>query len=304
MASALRSLQKIGSLSVAATAATTLSYNKPSACDQRRRFEGKTIVITGGGGTFGRVGARYFAEEGAKVVLVDVNQAALDKVRSEVETNLFYKKSPGYFGEITTCACDVRDADQVQAVVDACGRVDLLWNNAGYQGAMKPLLEYPADDVQAVMDINVVGAFRVLQACAKNMAANGGGAIVQTGSVAGLRGTPTMGAYVASKAAIHGLTMTASKDLAPHNIRVNTVMPALIGPSSGFMWQRQNELHAASGSPYFDRDAAVVAAKKVNGVPLKRLGEVEEVVEAVAFLLSDESAYITGTSLVVAGGMA
>ena len=113
-----------------------------------------------------------------------------------------------------------------------------------------------------------------------------------------------MGAYVASKAAIHGLTMTAAKDLAPHSIRVNTVMPALIGPSSGFMWQRQNELHAASGSPYFDRDPAVVATKKIGGVPLKRLGEVEEVVEAVAFLLSDESAYITGTSLVVAGGMA
>ena len=222
MAAALRSLQKLGSLSVAAAAATTLSYTKPSACDPRRRFEGKTIVITGGGGTFGRVGARYFAEQGAKVVLVDVNQAALDKVKSEV-------------GEITTCACDVRDAEQVQAVVDAAGPIDLLWNNAGYQGAMKPLLEYPADDVQRVMDINVVGAFRVLQACAKNMASNGGGAIVQTGSVAGLRGTPTMGAYVASKAAIHGLTMTAAKDLAPHKIRVNTVMPALIGPEEGYM---------------------------------------------------------------------
>ena len=289
MAAALRSLQKLGSLGVAA--ATTLAYNKPSACDQRRRFEGKTIVITGGGGTFGRVGARYFAEQGAKVVLVDVNQAALDSVAKDVNG-------------ITTCACDVRDPTQVQAVVDACGRVDLLWNNAGYQGAMKPLLDYPGDDVQRVMDINVVGAFRVLQACAKNMAKHGGGAIVQTGSVAGLRGTPTMGAYVASKAAIHGLTMTAAKDLAPHSIRVNTVMPALIGPSSGFMWQRQNELHAASGSPYFDRDPAVVATKKIGGVPLKRLGEVEEVVEAVAFLLSDDSAYITGTSLVVAGGMA
>ena len=289
----MRSLQKLSSLGVAAAAATTLSYsgNKPSACDQRRRFEGKTIVITGGGGTFGRVGAKYFAEQGAKVVLVDVNQAALDSVANDVNG-------------ITTCACDVRDPNQVQAVVDACGRIDLLWNNAGYQGAMKPLLEYPADDVQRVMDINVVGAFRVLQACARNMALNGGGAIVQTGSVAGLRGTPTMGAYVASKAAIHGLTMTAAKDLAPHSIRVNTVMPALIGPSSGFMWQRQNELHAASGSPYFDRDPAVVATKKIGGVPLKRLGEVEEVVEAVAFLLSDESAYITGTSLVVAGGMA
>jgi len=224
MAAALRSLQKLSSLGVAAAAATTLSYsgNKPSACDQRRRFEGKTIVITGGGGTFGRVGARYFAEQGAKVVLVDVNQAALDSVANDVTG-------------ITTCACDVRDPNQVQSVIDACGRIDLLWNNAGYQGAMKPLLEYPADDVQAVMDINVVGAFRVLQACARNMAAHGGGAIVQTGSVAGLRGTPTMGAYVASKAAIHGLTMTASKDLAPHKIRVNTVMPALIGPEEGYM---------------------------------------------------------------------
>ena len=287
MAAALRSLQKLGSIGVAAAAATTLSHT--SSAQQRRRFEGKTIVITGGGGTFGRVGAKYFADQGAKVVLVDVNQAALDQI---VEDG------------VTTCACDVRDPTQVQSVIDACGRVDLLWNNAGYQGAMKPLLEYPADDVQLVMDINVVGAFRVLQACAKNMAANGGGSIVQTGSVAGLRGTPTMGAYVASKAAVHGLTMTASKDLAPHQIRVNTVMPALIGPSSGFMWRRQNELHAASGSPYFDRDSAVVAAKKVQGVPLKRLGEVAEVVEAVAFLLSDESAYITGTSLVVAGGMA
>ena len=286
MADALRSLQKLSSIGVAA-AATTLSHT--SSAQQRRRFEGKTIVITGGGGTFGRVGARYFADQGAKVVLVDVNQAALDQIKED---------------GVTTYKCDVRDPTQVQAVIDACGRIDLLWNNAGYQGAMKPLLDYPGDDVQRVMDINVVGAFRVLQACARNMAKHGGGAIVQTGSVAGLRGTPTMGAYVASKAAIHGLTMTAAKDLAPHNIRVNTVMPALIGPSSGFMWQRQNELHAASGSPYFDRDSAVVAAKKIGGVPLKRLGEVEEVVEAVAFLLSDESAYITGTSLVVAGGMA
>ena len=236
MAAALRSLQKLGSLGVAAAAATTLSHT--SSAQQRRRFEGKTIVITGGGGTFGRVGARYFAEQGAKVVLVDVNQAALDSVANDVNG-------------ITTCACDVRNAEQVQAVVDAAGPIDLLWNNAGYRGAMKPLLEYPADDVQLVMDINVVGAFRVLQACAKNMAKNGGGAIVQTGSVAGLRGTPTMGAYVASKAAIHGLTMTAAKDLAPHQIRVNTVMPALIGPEEGYMCDAASlqRVDGAEGAP-------------------------------------------------------
>jgi NAD(P)-dependent dehydrogenase (short-subunit alcohol dehydrogenase family) len=98
--------------------------------------------------------------------------------------------------------------------------------------------------------------------------------------------------------------MTAAKDLAPHNIRVNTVMPALIGPEDGFMWKRQNELHAASGSPYFSKDPASVATSKISGVPLKRIGTVEEVVSAVAFLLSDDSSYVTGTQLVVAGGLA
>jgi len=294
-AAALRGrLGALGALGAAATAAATL--RGPSACDQKQRFAGKTIVITGGAGTFGRVGAKYFAAEGANVVLVDVNQKALDETLAGL---------PG--ASVKAVACDVRDGAAVGGVVaaaEALGGVDLLWNNAGYQGQMKPLLEYPAEDLQLVQDINVVGAFRVLQACAKSMAARGGGAVVQTGSVAGLRGTPTMGAYVASKAAVHGLTMTAAKDLAPHKIRVNTVMPALIGPEDGYMWKRQNELHAASGSPYFGRDAAELAKKKVAGVPLKRLGEVEEVVEAVAFLLSEESSYVTGTSLVVAGGMA
>ncbi|KAH8093332.1 hypothetical protein JL720_4456 [Aureococcus anophagefferens] len=239
-------LRRVGSIGVAAVSAT-LNF---SSCEEKQpRFAGKTIVITGGGGTFGRVGAKYFAKEGANVVLVDVNRKALDEAMATL---------PG--ANVEAVACDVRDADS---------------------GQMKPLLEYSAKDVQLVMDINVVGGFNVLQACARDMAGRGGGAVVQTGSVAGLRGTPTMNAYVASKAAVHGLTMTAAKDLAPHKIRVNTVMPALIGPEDGFMWKRQNELHAASGSPYFDRDADVLAKKKVGGVPLKRLGEVEEVVEAV-----------------------
>ena len=314
------SFSRLSAVGAAATASCIYNqHSGHSAChESSRRFAGKTIVITGGGGTFGTVGAKYFIQQGANVVLVDNNQAALDKALDAV----------GMTRRIKACTCDVRDPVAVAKVVMTAsatfGGIDLLWNNAGYQGAMKPLLEYPASDVQMVMDVNVVGAFNMLQAVAREMAtksdagpspfanAPAGGkaksgkglAIVQTGSVAGLRGTPTMGAYVASKAAIHGLTMAAAKDLAPYGIRVNTVMPALIGPEDGYMWKRQNELHAASGSPYFSRDPSVLADKKVQGVPLKRLGEVEEVVDAVAFLLSDESAYITGTSLVVAGGMA
>lgn len=284
-----------------------------------RRFEGKTVIITGGGGTFGTIGALHFVREGAKVVLVDVNQGALDRAAAHLARERL--GDAGHNGgkaaeqdmQVMTAVCDIRDAAAAEAMVagavKAFGRVDCLWNNAGYQGQMKPLLEYSNEDFKMVQDVNVSGTFNVLKAVAAQMAKQGSGggggySIVQTGSVAGLRGTPTMGAYVASKAAVHGLTMTAAKDLAPHGIRVNTVMPALIGPDDGFMWKRQNELHAASGSPYFARDSAAVARAKVAGVPLKRLGDVEEVVGAVAFLLSDDASYVTGTSLVVAGGMA
>ena len=110
-----------------------------------------------------------------------------------------------------------------------------------------------------------------------------------------------MVAYASSKAAVLAMTVSTSKDLAPHGIRVNAVSPALIGP--GFMWDRQNELHAQSGSPYFATDPEVVAQNKLSGVPLKRLGSVEEVIRSVAFLLSEEASYTTGTNLVVDGGM-
>lgn len=97
------------------------------------------------------------------------------------------------------------------------------------------------------------------------------------------------------------MTVSASKDLAPEGIRVNAVSPALIGP--GTMWDRQNKLHAKSGSPYFATDPNVVAKNKINSVPMKRLGTVEEVVKSVSFLLSDEASYTTGINLVVDGGM-
>jgi NAD(P)-dependent dehydrogenase (short-subunit alcohol dehydrogenase family) len=109
-------------------------------------------------------------------------------------------------------------------------------------------------------------------------------------------------AYSSSKAAVLAMTVSASKDLAPHGIRVNSISPALIGP--GKLWDRQNELHAISGSPYFDSNPETVAQNKLGAVPLKRLGSVEEVVKAVAFLLSDDAAYTTGTNLVIDGGLA
>ena len=183
-----------------------------------------------------------------------------------------------------------------------CSLCPVLLHIARYQGEIKPTLEYSVDDFRRVMDINVVGMFAVLKAVGSAMKESGGGVICNTASVAGLRGTPAMVAYASSKAAVICMTVSTAKDLAPYNIRVNSISPALIGP--GFMWDRQNELHAASGSPYFARDAETVASNKVAGVPLKRLGSIDEVVKSVAYLLSDDSSYSTATNLVVDGGLA
>jgi len=196
----------------------------------------------------------------------------------------------------------------------------MLWNNAGYQGEIKPTLEYDTADFARVMNINVTGMFIVLQAVAKRMKASYDSiqqtttssiegsttashpfSIVNTASVAALRGTPAMVAYSSSKAAILAMTVSTAKDLAPSGIRVNCISPALIGP--GYMWTRQNELHASSGSPYFASDPEQVARAKVSGVPMKRLGTIDEVVKSVAYLLSDDSSYTTGTNLVVDGGL-
>jgi len=267
-------------------------------CAATDRFAGAVVVVTGAGGNFGRAGAMFFKKQGANVALLDAVPGPLKESEAELA------KVPG--PRCITVVCDVTKDAAVDAAVAATekafGKITHLWNNAGYQGAMKMTLDYPLKDFQLVQDVNVVGAFRMLKAVAASMKKTGGGVIVNTSSVAGLRGTPTMPAYVASKAAIAALTMSVAKDLAPHNIRVNAISPALIGP--GFMWDRQNQLHAQTGSPYFANTQDAVAKNKIGGVPMKRLGSIDEVIKGVAFLLSDESSYCTGTNLIVDGGLA
>jgi len=268
-------------------------------------FENKVILITGAGGNFGREGCLYFAKRGGKIVAMDKNASTLEETAS-------YVKEAVPDAEILVASCDVTDVASVQAAVDASverfSRIDLLWNNAGYQGHITPTLEYDPKDFALVMNVNVTGMFIVLQTVAKQMVKqqqddNNGAtySIANTSSVAGLRGTPAMVAYASSKAAVLAMTVSTSKDLAPYGIRVNAISPALIGP--GYMWDRQNELHASSGSPYFATDPETVAKNKVNSVPMKRLGTIEEVIQSVAFLLSSEASYTTGTNLVVDGGM-
>lgn len=180
------------------------------------------------------------------------------------------------------------------------GSLDYVFNNAGYQGVFARTDEYPEEDFQKVIDINVVGVFHVLKAAAQQLRNMSGGAIVNMASYAGVVGPPNMLAYAASKFAVIGMTQTAAKDLAPYGIRFNALSPSLIGP--GFMWTRQTELQAAVGSQYFDRDPKVVEQQMIHSVPMRRLGRLEEVANAVAFLMSDESSYTTGFNLEITGG--
>ena len=180
----------------------------------------------------------------------------------------------------------VNDPDQIEAALDAFGTPDALVNNAGIV-RFGPLLDQQLEDVRAVIDVNLVGAFVCSTACARRMAEDGGGAIVSVTSIGGITPNPNAGAYGASKAGLHLLCQQMSIEWAPLGIRVNTVAPGLIdGGMSAPIF----------ADPDFRR-------RRVQKVPAGRLGVVEDVASAVLFLCSDDASYITGHQLVVDGGV-
>lgn len=238
-------------------------------------FQGKTILITGGAGEIGKATAHRFAANGATIVLLDINEMKMAEVAQALKD---------YGNPVYTFGCDVTQpeaaAQAFANAVEQVGQLDYVFNNAGYQGAFAKTDEYPEQDFQKVIDINVVGVFHILKAAAQHLR-QAGGVIVNMASHAGVDGPPNMLAYAASKFAVIGMT------LAPYGIRVNALSPSLIGP--GAMWTRQTELQAGVGSQYFDADPKVVEQQMINSVPLRRLGRLEEVANGGAFLMSDEA---------------
>ena len=260
------------------------------------RFLDRHGLITGGGGEIGKAVARRLLAESARVSLLDIDT---DRREQAADALAGDHACPGAY------RCDITDdaqvADVVARIETEAGPLDGLFNNAGYQGAFAPVHAYPAEDFARVMQINVTGAFHVLHHVTRRMvAAERAGAIVNTASMAGLSGPPNMPAYGTSKAAIIGLTQTAAKDLAPHGIRVNAVSPGFIGP--GFMWERQVEQQAGVSSRYYGDNPDTVAAQMIASVPMGRYGHLDEIAGAVAFLLSDDASYMTGTNLPLSGG--
>ena len=266
----------------------------PSA--HRAPFDGRTALITGAGGDIGRAVAIRLASAGAAVVLADITDSVYDTAAECARAN------PAATPVVTQF--DVTDERKVWRAFEELSAagvvVDLLFNNAGYQGQFENVADYDAADFRRVLEINVTGVFLVLQAFARAAIATGRpAAVVNTASMAH-GGAPNMAAYSASKAAVIALTKTAAKDLAHASIRVNSVSPAFIGP--GLMWDRQVDLQARTPSQYYADDPEEVAAQMIGSVPLRRYGSLDEVAATVLFLLSDDASYITAFDVEVSGG--
>lgn len=265
--------------------------------DTNGSLRGRTALITGAGGDIGRSVALRLAEAGASVILAD-REPALDRLRRTAA--LVKDQTPT--AEQTLAVFDVTRAAEVgTALGDYVEPAELLFNNAGIQGAFANTLDAPLDDVDKILEVNVLGALCVLQVFARALTSTGRpGAIVNTASMAGVSGAPNMVGYSASKAAVLGMTKAAAKDLAPHNIRVNAISPGFIGP--GAMWSNQVAEQARVPSPYYADDAPTAEGQMIDQIPLRRYGSLDEVAATVKFLLSDEASYLTGINIEISGG--
>lgn len=261
----------------------------------------ETLLITGAGGNIGRAVARAAAAGGHRLVLTDHPDAA----RTLEETAGICRELGVNVVDIVPF--DVTDAAAVDTalgdIAARSGPPTRVFNNAGYQGQFRNTIDYDATDLNRVLAVNVAGVFHVLQAAARALRDAGRtGSIVNCASMAGVSGAPNMPAYSASKAAVLGLTKATAKDLAGFGIRVNAISPGFI--DSGVMWKRQIREQATVPSPYYRDDPAEVEAQMIGQIPLGRPGTLDEVADAVLFLLSERSSYLTGTNLELAGGAA
>ncbi len=249
-----------------------------------RKLENRTAIITGGAGSIGRATAALFLEEGAKVLLVDLDKEALKKTADKLENK-----------NVSWCAADVTNTEDVIRYVNeakkAFGSVDIFFNNAGIEGVVKPVTEYPEDVFDKVMAVNVKGVWLGNKYTVPLMA--NGGSIIMSSSVAGLSGTPNVSAYVASKHAIVGLMRNLTYEVADRKIRVNTINPSPV--DSRMMRSLEDGFAPGQGNE----------AKKSfeETIPLGRYAKPEEIAKAVLFLASDDSQFITGTTQVIDGGM-
>jgi 3-oxoacyl-[acyl-carrier protein] reductase len=251
------------------------------------KLQGLVAVITGAGSGIGRASALAFAEEGACVLVADLNPASADETAEQVRTA---------GGNADTAQVDVTNGEQVEAMVqravDRFGRIDVLFNNAGLPQAFTPFEESTDALFDRIMDVNVRGVFYGCRAAIPRMKAQGGGVILNTASTAGIRPRPGLAVYNASKAAVITLTKTLAVELAPHRIRVVSIcpvatdtpmLPSFIGVEQG-------------------ADEAEGRRRFISTIPWGRLNRPEDIARAAVFLASSDAEMVTGTAFEVDGG--
>jgi NAD(P)-dependent dehydrogenase (short-subunit alcohol dehydrogenase family) len=250
------------------------------------RLEGKVVVITGGAGGIGRAAGKLFVAEGAQVLLVDIDESALEEAVNDVGSN-----SASY------CVADVTssaDNARMFAIADErYGGVDGFLANAGIEGDVKSIVDYDEDRFDAVMNVNVKGVFLGLKHAIPHLEKRGGGSIVITSSVAGVTGSAGVAPYVTSKHAVVGMMRSAAKECAPLNIRVNTVNPSPVETRM----MRSLEEGLAPGQ------AAQAKASMEAAIPLQRYAQPDDIAKVMLFLESDDSQFITGSVYMADGGM-
>ena len=243
------------------------------------RLNNKVAIITGGSRGIGFATAGKFLQEGATVILTASSQASADKAVAKLQEKYPDRTVAGIAPNLSDLE-SVRNA--FREVIDRFGRVDILVNNAGVSEST-PFQQYTEETFDKVMDLNVKGVFNASRAIVDHMAERGSGVILNTSSMVSITGQPSGFAYPASKFAVNGLTVSLARELGPKGIRVNAVAPGII----------ETDMMKAVPKEIID--------PMIARVPLRRLGQPEDIANAFLFLASEEASYITGVILSVDG---
>lgn len=246
------------------------------------RLANKVVIITGAGSGMGRAAALLFAAEGARLVLADIAGAAVEQTVRDVV---------GAGGMALAQRTDVSNEEDVQALIERAttehGRLDVIWNNAGIEGPSARLADHTLEQWQRVLAVNLTGVFLGIKYALPVMLQQEGGSIINTASVAGLVGWHGAAAYSATKAAVVNLTRTAALEYAKYNVRVNCICPGVIQTAM---------VERITGGT----EESLERLKRMQ--PLPRIGQPEDIARMALYLASDESAFVTGSAMVVDGG--
>lgn len=249
-----------------------------------KRLESKAALITGGAGGIGKATAKQFIDEGARVMLIDLKEDDLRKAKEELNSD-----------HVSYMTADVSKTEEVKKYAaktkDIFGSVDIFFNNAGIEGPVKPIAAYPIEDFDKVMSVNVRGVWLGMKFITPLM--KDGGSIIITSSVAGLRGTANVSAYVASKHALNGITRSLALELAGKNIRVNAINPSPV----------DNRMMRSLEKGFSPDDAKSAKSQFEQMIPLGRYAENKDIANLATFLASDDSSFITGAIHSIDGGM-